>query len=64
MANTKRKHFLTLTHQQLVALATQKEVLSYQDALAKTKGELAALLCDVEGVLTPAQTWEPVEVAP
>jgi len=61
MANKKRKHFLTLTHPQLVALATQKEVLPYRDALAKTKGELIALMVDIEGVLTPVKTWEPTE---
>jgi len=57
MANTKRQHFLTLTHPQLVALATQKEVLFYQDALILTKGQLIAIMVDIEGVLTPAKTW-------
>ena len=61
MANKKRQHFLTLTHPQLVALATQKEVLPYRYALVKTAGELIALMCDVEGVLTPVKTWVPVD---
>ena len=63
MANTKRQYFLTLTHPQLVALATQKEVLPYREALAKTKGELVALMVDIEGMLTPVKTWEPDEVS-
>ena len=61
MANQMHKNLLTLTRQQLIALATQKEVAPYRDARVKTKGQLIALLCDVEGILTPAKTWEPVD---
>ena len=55
MANKTRTHLLTLTHPQLVALATQKEVLFYQDALILTKGQLIAIMVDIEGILTPTE---------
>ena len=58
MANKTHKHLLTLTRPQLVALATQKGVAQYHNARVKTKGQLIALLRDVEGVLTPVKTWE------
>ena len=57
MANKMHKHLLTLSRLQLVALATQKKVAPYRDASAKTKGQLIALLRDVEGVLKPVKTW-------
>jgi hypothetical protein len=61
MANNVRKHMLTLTHPQLVALATQKKAMPYPDALAKTKEQLADLLWGIEGILKPVKTWEPVD---
>jgi hypothetical protein len=64
MANKNRhrhQHFLTLTHPQLVALATQKGIAPYRDAIDKTKGQLIALLRDVEGVLTPVKTWPEID---
>ncbi len=61
MANKQRRHLLTLTHPQLVALATQKMLLPYRDIYAKTKGQLIELMRDVEGVLAPVKTWEPVD---
>ena len=64
MANMKRKHFLTLTRPQLIALAVQKGVAPYCNAIDKTKGQLVALLCDVEGVLTPVKTWASTDDAP
>ena len=62
MANKNRRHhFLTLTRQQLIALAVQKGVAEYRNAINKTKGQLVALLCDVEGVLTPVKTWPEID---
>lgn len=48
-----RNQMRELTRAQLVALATQKGVLSYQEALTKTKDELVDTLVPVEGVLKP-----------
>jgi hypothetical protein len=61
MANKNRQHFLTLTRPQLIALAVQKKVMCYHIARDKTKGELIALVCDVEGVLTPIKTWPEID---
>jgi len=58
MANKTRKHLLTLTRPQLIALAVQKKVMTYQDAAAKTKEQLADLLWGVVGLLKPAKTWD------
>jgi hypothetical protein len=57
----RRQYFLKLTRPQLIALATQKGVAPYRDAIDKTKGQLVALLCDVEGVLTPVKTWPEID---
>jgi len=58
MANKTRKHLLTLTRPQLIAVAVQKKVMTYQDASNKTKEQLADLLWGVVGLLKPAKTWE------
>jgi len=65
MANKRQKQrqtLLMLSRPQLVALATQKKVLPYRDALAKTKGELIALMADIEGILKPVKTWADAQV--
>jgi hypothetical protein len=59
MANKQRQTLLMLSRPQLIALATQKGVMPYNVALTKTKGDLIALMKDMEGVLKPVKTWEP-----
>ena len=61
MANQMHKNLLTLTRPQLIALATQKGVAPYRNAIDKTKGQLISLLCDVEGVLKPVKTWPEID---
>lgn len=44
-----------LTRPQLIALATQKEVLPYREAVNETQESLVALCLPVEGVLAPVK---------
>lgn len=54
-----RKHLMSqfepLTRAQLIALATQKEVMPYQVARVQSKEALIESLIVVEGVLKPEQ---------
>jgi len=60
MSKNKRKHleaqFKALTRAQLIALATQKEVIPYREAVALSHDELVAALIGIEGVLKPVGT--------
>jgi hypothetical protein len=57
MANKAKKHlkaqFEQLSRPQLIALATQRDVMPYREALATSAEDLRAALIGVEGVLKP-----------
>lgn len=65
MSKKKRKHleaqFAALTRPQLIALATQKEVLPYIIAVGMSTEALVEALIVVEGVLKPVGTGTTAE---
>jgi len=60
MANKKQKHLRqqleALTRPQLVALAVQKKVLTYQGACDAASEALVEMFMEVEGILRPQRT--------